>query len=62
MMEAIEDDLRHHVLAFLWSGETVWLTQKLIGAFFNKGRSTITEHLKTYLSLLKAAGNRPLGE
>jgi len=26
--------------------ETVWLTQKLIGALFDKGRSTITEHLK----------------
>ncbi len=27
-------------------GETVWLTQKLIGELFDKGRSTITEHLK----------------
>jgi len=27
--------------------ETVWLTQKLIGVLFDKGRSTITEHLKT---------------
>jgi hypothetical protein len=26
--------------------ETVWLTQKLIGVLFGKGRSTITEHLK----------------
>lgn len=26
--------------------ETVWLTQKLIGELFGKGRSTITEHLK----------------
>ena len=26
--------------------ETVWLTQKLIAELFNKGRSTITEHLK----------------
>ena len=26
--------------------ETVWLTQKLIGVLFEKGRSTITEHLK----------------
>ncbi len=25
--------------------ETVWLTQKLIGVLFEKGRSTITEHL-----------------
>jgi hypothetical protein len=25
--------------------ETVWLTQKLIGTLFDKGRSTITEHL-----------------
>jgi hypothetical protein len=27
-------------------GETVWLTQKLISVLFDKGRSTITEHLK----------------
>jgi hypothetical protein len=26
--------------------ETVWLTQKLISELFDKGRSTITEHLK----------------
>lgn len=26
--------------------ETVWLTQKLMGVLFDKGRSTITEHLK----------------
>lgn len=26
--------------------ETLWLTQKLIGELFEKGRSTITEHLK----------------
>lgn len=26
--------------------ETVWLTQKLMGVLFEKGRSTITEHLK----------------
>ena len=26
--------------------ETVWLTQKLIGVLFEKGRSTITEHLE----------------
>jgi hypothetical protein len=26
--------------------ETVWLTQKLIGVLFEKGRSTITEHLQ----------------
>ncbi len=25
--------------------ETIWLTQKLIGVLFEKGRSTITEHL-----------------
>ena len=25
--------------------ETVWLTQKLIGVLFDKGRSTIAEHL-----------------
>jgi hypothetical protein len=29
--------------------ETVWLTQKLIGVLFDKGRSTITEHLKHIL-------------
>ena len=27
--------------------ETVWLTQKLIGVLFDKGRSTITEHLQS---------------
>ena len=26
--------------------ETVWLSQKLISVLFDKGRSTITEHLK----------------
>lgn len=26
--------------------ETVWLTQKVIGVLFEKGRSTITEHLR----------------
>lgn len=26
--------------------ETVWLTQKLLGVLFDKGRSTITEHLQ----------------
>ncbi len=26
--------------------ETVWLTQKLISTLFDKGRSTITEHLR----------------
>ena len=26
--------------------ETIWLTQKLIADLFEKGRSTITEHLK----------------
>lgn len=26
--------------------DTVWLTQKLIGVLFDKGCSTITEHLK----------------
>jgi hypothetical protein len=30
----------------LWD-ETVWLTQKLISVLFDKGRSTITEHLKS---------------
>ena len=28
------------------ANETVWLTQKLISVLFDKGRSTITEHLK----------------
>jgi hypothetical protein len=27
--------------------ETVWLTQKLMGILFEKGRSTITEDLQT---------------
>lgn len=27
--------------------ETVWLTQKLMGVLFEKGRSTITEHLQS---------------
>jgi hypothetical protein len=27
-------------------GETVWLTQKLMGALFEKGRSTVAEHLQ----------------
>ena len=27
--------------------ETLWLTQKLIAELFEKGRSTITEHLKS---------------
>ncbi len=30
--------------------ETVWLTQKLIAELFDKGRSTITEHLKNIFS------------
>jgi len=30
--------------------ETVWLTQKLIGVLFDKGRSTITEHLQNIFS------------
>ncbi len=30
--------------------ETVWLTQKLISVLFEKGRSTITEHLKSIFS------------
>ena len=29
--------------------ETVWLTQKLMGVLFEKGRSTITEHLQNIL-------------
>ena len=31
--------------------ETVWLTQKLIGVLFDKGRSTITEHLKNIFGM-----------
>jgi hypothetical protein len=30
--------------------ETLWLTQKLIAKLFEKGRSTITEHLKKIFS------------
>jgi len=30
--------------------QTVWLTQKLIGVLFDKGRSTITEHLQNIFS------------
>ncbi len=30
--------------------ETVWLTQKMIGELFDKGRSTITEHLQNIFS------------
>ena len=30
--------------------ETIWLTQKLIAELFEKGRSTITEHLKKIFS------------
>lgn len=29
-----------------FNDETVWLTQKLIAELFEKGRTTITEHLK----------------
>ena len=29
-----------------FQNDTLWLTQKLITELFNKGRSTITEHLK----------------
>jgi len=29
-----------------FENETIWLTQKLISVLFDKGRSTITEHLK----------------
>ncbi len=31
-------------------GETLWLTQKLISELFEKGRSTITEHLNKIFS------------
>ena len=30
--------------------ETLWLTQKLIAELYEKGRSTITEHLKNIFS------------
>ena len=30
--------------------DTIWLTQKLIAELFEKGRSTITEHLKKIFS------------
>lgn len=30
--------------------ENVWLTQDMIGTLYNKGRSTITEHLKNIFS------------
>ncbi len=30
--------------------ETLWLTQKLIAELFEKGRTTITEHLKNIFS------------
>lgn len=30
--------------------DTLWLTQKLIAELFEKGRSTITEHLKKIFS------------
>ena len=39
--QAGEDGIEVHV-----AEETVWLTQKLISVLFDKGRSTITEHLK----------------
>jgi len=37
--------------------ETVWLTQKLIGVLFEKGRSTITEHLKNIFETGELAEN-----
>jgi len=37
--------------------ETVWLTQKLIGVLFDKGHSTITEHLKNSEGLVFTADN-----
>ena len=39
--QAGQDDIEVRV-----AEETVWLTQKLISVLFDKGRSTITEHLK----------------
>ena len=33
-----------------FQGGTLWLTQKLIAELFEKGRSTITEHLKKIFS------------
>lgn len=32
-----------------FQGETLWLTQKRIAELFEKGRSTITEHLKNII-------------
>jgi len=37
--------------------ETVWLTQKLLGVLFEKGRSTITEHLKNIFETGELAEN-----
>ncbi|MDO8724803.1 MAG: hypothetical protein Q7J35_01885 [Candidatus Methanoperedens sp.] len=35
-----------NTIEVLIEDETVWLTQKLIGVLFEKGRSTIAEHLQ----------------
>src|SRR5665647_750582 len=32
------------------AGENVWLTQDMIATLYDKGRSTVTEHLKNILS------------
>jgi len=37
-------------IAVYFKDNTLWLTQKLIGQLFDKGRSTITEHLKHLFS------------
>ena len=37
-------------VAVYFKDNTLWLTQKLIGQLFDKGRSTITEHLKHLFS------------
>lgn len=34
-----------------YQDKTLWLTQKTIAELFEKGRSTITEHLKKYLKM-----------
>jgi len=34
--------------------ETVWLTQKMIGELFDKGRSTIAEHLQNIFKVTNA--------
>ncbi len=37
-------------IAVYFKDDTLWLTQKLISQLFDKGRSTITEHLQGVFS------------